>query len=48
MNETIDKYLVSNYVSFKSASAELRDLALKTATFPTVVLLTKLTKKIRV
>ena len=35
MNETVDKYLVSNYVRFKSSSAELKDLALKTATFPT-------------
>ena len=34
LNETVDKYLISNYVRFKSSSNELKELALKTATFP--------------
>ena len=35
LTTTVNKYLVSNYVRFKSSSEELRRLAVQTATFPT-------------
>ena len=34
MSESTDKYLISNHIRLKSASKKLRELAVKTATFP--------------
>lgn len=44
MNESIDKYIISNHIRLKSASKELKELALKTATFPICGLAYKINK----